>query len=522
MTVGGQGLEPVLLYPQLEGKDDSVTTELWRNAVLSIHSAEKDHAMEETISNASKTIILKNVLSKDDFEDQEHLSESLSFIRSLVEQHGTISEFEAKQDDSGGIVIVTYIDANVAEEAVTKLDGVLVGGVAISAILSSVASSKEHIVKLKNALTADDLEDEDCLKESLKDIEQLAKECGPLSDTDAIKVDEGDVLVMYSGDLTVAQNAAAKLDGTLLGGNILQASLLPRPGENQPPNDASGGWVLLQNLLTEDDIADEEGLEESIEDVKELASRYGKVLNVIFDPSDLTRVIKIEFDGGNEVAMIAANKFNGMVIGGQTVAATRLSSGSYARGSSSTVKPATVPEVATKPADATRKLLYSGDKLIPERFAECKRVPKLLTSTGPRDYASLSQNEEVTPLLIEMLGELMRLQRRAIEDKNAKARRRIVMGLREVARGIRAHKIKMVVMANNVDQYGAIDEKLQEILDLAQQEGVPVIFELNKRKLGKAVGKTIKVSVVGIQNADGAHQQFKTLAALATKGRQPA
>ena len=80
-----------------------------------------------------------------------------------------------------------------------------------------------------------------------------------------------------------------------------------------------------------------------------------------------------------------------------------------------------------------------------------------------------------------------------------------------MARGIRAHKVKMVVMAKNLDQYGAIDAKLQEILDLARAEELPVVFELNKRKLGKALGKSIKVSVVGIQNADGAHEQFKKL-----------
>ena len=82
----------------------------------------------------------------------------------------------------------------------------------------------------------------------------------------------------------------------------------------------------------------------------------------------------------------------------------------------------------------------------------------------------------------------MRLQKRAVEDKNAKARRRIVMGLREVARGIRAHKVKMVVMANNLDEYGAIDQKLQEIIDLADAEDVPLFFEFTKRSLGKAVG----------------------------------
>lgn len=53
-------------------------------------------------------------------------------------------------------------------------------------------------------------------------------------------------------------------------------------------------------------------------------------------------------------------------------------------------------------------------------------------------------------------------------------------------------------MANNLDdQYGAIDEKLQEILDLCHNEGIPVLFELNKKGIGKALGKTIKVAVVG-------------------------
>lgn len=53
-------------------------------------------------------------------------------------------------------------------------------------------------------------------------------------------------------------------------------------------------------------------------------------------------------------------------------------------------------------------------------------------------------------------------------------------------------------MANNLDdQYGAIDEKLQEILDMCHSEGIPVLFELNKKGIGKALGKTIKVAVVG-------------------------
>jgi selenocysteine insertion sequence-binding protein 2 len=114
-------------------------------------------------------------------------------------------------------------------------------------------------------------------------------------------------------------------------------------------------------------------------------------------------------------------------------------------------------------------------------------------------------------LLTKMLGELMRLQEQSKDNKNAQARRRIVMGLREVARGIHARKVKMVVMAENLDEYGTIDSKLQEILELACVGELPVLYELNKRKLSKALGKLIKVSVVGIQNANGAHDQFKKL-----------
>ena len=68
-----------------------------------------------------------------------------------------------------------------------------------------------------------------------------------------------------------------------------------------------------------------------------------------------------------------------------------------------------------------------------------------------------------------------------------------------------------------MDEYGAIDEKLQEIINLAHDESVPLFFEFTKRSLGKAVGKSIKVAVVGIQNADGAHQPFKKLVRIADK-----
>ena len=434
LVVSGQKLEPVLFNPTL--KDDA-EVDAWRDAVTSSFSLEKGNTAESSSVISSSRVILKNLLSQDDFEDKDHLEEKLSDIRSLAETHGPVAIVEAKQDESGFIIVITYNgNESVAKEAVTKLDGLLFGGSVISAsILETETFVDEHVVELKNALTEDDLEDEDCLQESLNDIEALAKKLGPLSDTGGIKVDGRSVVITYIGDHSVAKNAAANLDGTVLGGNILQAALSSQ-SEPDTSEDATSGWILLQNILTEDDIADEDCMEESIEDVRELASQYGKVLNVKFDPEDLTRVVRIEYEGGNDVASFAASKFNNMVLGGQTIASTTmaqaLNTPNGTQASTPAVSALETDKSRKRPADTAPKPLYSGDKLIPERFAEAKRVPKVVTSTGPRDYASISNSEEVVPLLIEMLGELMRLQRRAIEDKNAKARRRLVMGLREV------------------------------------------------------------------------------------------
>jgi len=56
---------------------------------------------------------------------------------------------------------------------------------------------------------------------------------------------------------------------------------------------------------------------------------------------------------------------------------------------------------------------------------------------------------------------------------------------------------------------------------LSKQNEIPILFELNKRRLGKAIGKTIKVSVVAVQNADGAHEKFKKLKNFAKKRCTP-
>jgi selenocysteine insertion sequence-binding protein 2 len=422
---------------------------------------------------------------------------------------------------------------------VEQLGHVQLAGAPISAQVVVSDTLAISVVILENALTDDDLEDEDCLQESLQDLRELVERHGAVSD---IQVEGTVVKVTFSDGPEVALQAAKEIDGLLLGGNTISARIdAPDDSEKTATSTMDGVCIYLGNILTDEDLEDEDCLAESLHDLRELAVAFGDIASLEVIEQTSGGVIQIQYTGSHAIAETAVKEFDGMVIGGQIVSAS-LSAPSQTEaysepvGDSSntpTANGSTLEEssgekrlsLESNSDSAAKKArtddvqpLYSGDKLIAERFAECKRVPKVPNSnSGPREYAKLVNDEQVKPLLMEMLGELMRLQKRAIEEKNTKAKRRLVMGLREVARGIRSHKVKMVVMANNLDEYGVIDEKLQEIIDLAQSEDVPLFFEFTKRSLGKAVGKTIKIAVIGIQNADGAHQPFKKLTSLAVK-----
>lgn len=372
-----------------------------------------------------------------------------------------------------------------------------------------VASSTANTVVFHKILCDDDYDDDEALEESIEDIKGLAMQYGPVSDATGVVTgsEKGNIYVTFN-ELDAARKAIEELNGMVVGGSKITVSLHDACLQNSKP--IGPVEVILNNVLNENDFEDEDCLNESIEDISNLARKYGQVGKVYAETSgDQSGMVHIEYMDGITAAQQAVKGLDGMVIGGLIVSATISNDSTSKHSTESSHSPTSGTQAQTE--EGPPEPMLSGDKIIPERFAACKRVPKIPNPGVPRAYASKLNDERATPILIEMLGELMRLQERNKGDKNARARRRLVMGLREVARGIRARKVKMVVMANNLDEYGAIDSKLQEILDMARAEDVPVIFELNKRKLGKALGKSIKVSVVGVQNSDGAQEQFKKL-----------
>lgn len=86
------------------------------------------------------------------------------------------------------------------------------------------------------------------------------------------------------------------------------------------------------------------------------------------------------------------------------------------------------------------------------------------------------------------------------------------MGLRQVLKGVKTGRVRYIVMAPNIEKIESkdgLDDMIQSIIKIASEKSVPIVYALSKRKIGKALGKQVKVSVVGIYNADGAFDELK-------------
>ena len=482
---------------------------------------QQHRSLQEPLNDALTIVKLDHyLLSSEEMENQDELEgmlqdddeydEIVQDVNSLAVgiDGGAVTCIPRTKNDIGyGSVFIEFHRHCVALAAKEKWDKMIIQGNVISASLVSKnwkgeitsnssegakistddeASRKtlltEHkgnsgtfIVMLRNVLSDDDLEDDECFDESITDLKSIAAEYGCVKGVDIDRT-IGAVYIEYEGGIGVAEAATGQFNGMILGGESVLAVLLRNV-------------VRLENIITDDDIEDEECMEETQSDIKLLAEEFGRVKSIRI--SNTTRTLFVEYDSGTDV-VTAANNLDGHVLGGQQIQASALAHGLP---SSANEKVPSDEANEEKKSDEPAPVM-SGNKKLPERFAECKRVPKVPNSGEVRPYAApKTGNDDVVNLLKELLGNLITLQNRMKDDPNARSKRRLVMGLREVARGIRAGKMKMIVLAYNVDDYNALDEKLGEILKLAKEAELPIFFDLNKRKLGKAIGKTIKVSI---------------------------
>ncbi|XP_068829994.1 selenocysteine insertion sequence-binding protein 2 isoform X2 [Capricornis sumatraensis] len=166
----------------------------------------------------------------------------------------------------------------------------------------------------------------------------------------------------------------------------------------------------------------------------------------------------------------------------------------------------------------------SEEQLGAEPQKETEACPKI-HSRRFRDYCSQMLSKEVDACVTDLLKELVRFQDRMYQKDpvKAKAKRRLVLGLREVLKHLKLRKLKCIIISPNCEKIqskGGLDDTLHTIIDYACDQNIPFVFALNRKALGRSLNKAVPVSVVGIFSYDGAQDQFHKMVELTMAARQ--
>ncbi|KAK9800307.1 hypothetical protein WJX73_010757 [Symbiochloris irregularis] len=139
-----------------------------------------------------------------------------------------------------------------------------------------------------------------------------------------------------------------------------------------------------------------------------------------------------------------------------------------------------------------------------------------------RNYCKQVITTELNRVVGELLQQLLAWQERQKALAPLKLKKRLVSGLREVAKAVRMRKVQAVVVAPNIEQIeseGGLDDLLASILEQAEQNAVPVVFALSRKKLGQVFGCRKKMSAIAILDAGGAEELYGQMQGLAAEGR---
>jgi len=144
------------------------------------------------------------------------------------------------------------------------------------------------------------------------------------------------------------------------------------------------------------------------------------------------------------------------------------------------------------------------------------KARKNLHSRKFRTYCNHLLSNEVNSTISLLMADLIRFQDKQYhkDPEKAKSKRRYVVGLREVAKFLKVKKIHGIIFAPDIEKVeteGGLDDAVGKLIADAELMGVPVIFGLNRYKLGRTCLKKVPISCIGILNYQGSDENFKSL-----------
>jgi ribosomal protein L7Ae-like RNA K-turn-binding protein len=142
-----------------------------------------------------------------------------------------------------------------------------------------------------------------------------------------------------------------------------------------------------------------------------------------------------------------------------------------------------------------------------------------------RDYVHHMLTDAIDDAATQMLTDLHRLQRKLKQTQplRFKALQRYVAGLRETHRAVRLGKARLCIFAPDVEPIsseGGTDDQIGKISALCAAQRVPVVFCLNRKRLGNVLWNRTGSSAVAVVSAEGAHEKLKALVQASRDARR--
>ncbi|XP_037035827.1 selenocysteine insertion sequence-binding protein 2 [Bradysia coprophila] len=138
-----------------------------------------------------------------------------------------------------------------------------------------------------------------------------------------------------------------------------------------------------------------------------------------------------------------------------------------------------------------------------------------------RPYCDNLTSTELLSITKALLSDIFRFQDRAYNKNEVKARsqRRFVVGFKESMRQLDIGKVKLLIIAPDLETGGDIAETIEEMKTKCQKLEIPYVFSLKRRQLGYVLLKKVPISCVGILNYQGSEENSQKLLLLIQEER---
>ncbi|KXJ69896.1 hypothetical protein RP20_CCG025481 [Aedes albopictus] len=138
-----------------------------------------------------------------------------------------------------------------------------------------------------------------------------------------------------------------------------------------------------------------------------------------------------------------------------------------------------------------------------------------------RTYCDHLITDELRDLAENVVTKLFQFQSNAYGKNPIKAvsNKRYCVGFNEVLKHLETRKIKLVLIAPDLEPNDSIDQLVERVKVVCRQARVPYVFAIKRRKLGFHLMKKVPVSCLGIISYDGVDNPVKRMLEIVEQER---